>query len=118
MPLGKPWAYLLVGIVWGLWHLPLVLVGFAYPGHWLAGTAMFLILTTAFGVYLNELTLRNGSSILAGWAHGVFNSQKLGIWSLLFPGVNPLLGGYAGAVGLAVWVGIAVFASRSRGVRS
>jgi hypothetical protein len=117
MPLGKPRAYVLVGIVWGLWHLPLVLVGFTYPGYPLIGAVMFLALTTVFGVYLNELTLRNESSILAGWAHGVFNSQKLGIWSLLYSGVNPLLGGYAGVAGIAIWAGLAAIASRRRGVR-
>lgn len=103
MPLGKPRAYFVVGIIWGLWHLPLILVGFTYPGHPVLGTLMFILLTIGFGMYLNELTLRHRSSVVAGWAHGVFNSQKLGVWALLFPGVNPLLGGYAGALGLAIW---------------
>ncbi len=103
MPLGKPRAYLLLGIIWGLWHAPLVLVGFAYPGHPLIGIPMFMLVTTGFGIYLNEISLRHRSSVLAGWAHGVFNSQKLGVWAILFPGADPLLGGYAGAVGIAVW---------------
>lgn len=30
MPLGKPKAYLLVSIIWGLWHLPLVWIGFTF----------------------------------------------------------------------------------------
>ena len=58
--------------------------------------------------YLNELTLRHQSSILAGWVHGVFNTQKLGVWFLLFPQVSPYLGGYAGLTGLLVWFGLAV----------
>ena len=32
MPLGKWKAYLLVGLIWGLWHAPLVAIGFNYPG--------------------------------------------------------------------------------------
>jgi membrane protease YdiL (CAAX protease family) len=114
MPLGKARAYLIIGIVWGLWHLPLVLVGFTYPGHPLLGTFMFILLTIGFGIYLNELTLRHRSSILAGWAHGVFNSQKLGVWALLFPGVNPLLGGYAGALGLGIWFALGLLQMRRR----
>ena len=114
MPLGKPRAYLLLGIIWGLWHLPLLLVGFAYPGHPFIGVPMFILLTIGFGIYLNELTLRHRSSILAGWAHGVFNSQKLGVWAILFPGVNPLLGGYAGAIGLAVWFALGLLQMRMR----
>lgn len=110
MPLGKAKAYVLIGFIWGLWHLPLLLVGFTYPGRSLLGIPVFIALTTAFGAYLNELSLRNGNCVIAGWAHGVFNSQKFGVWPLLFPGVNPLLGGYAGLVGIVVWAGLALAA--------
>jgi uncharacterized membrane protein len=92
--------------------LPLVLVGFAYPGYPLAGALMFMLLTTAFGIYLNELTLHHKSSVLAGWAHGVFNSQKLGVWALLFPGINPLLGGYAGMLGISIWFVLGIWEGR------
>lgn len=114
MPLGKLRAYLLVGLVWGFWHLPLLLIGFTYPGYPLPGVLAFIALTIAFGVYLNELTLHHRSSILAGWVHGVFNSQKLGVWALLFPQVNPLLGGYAGLIGITVWLVLGVWEMRRK----
>jgi membrane protease YdiL (CAAX protease family) len=81
MPLGKGAAYLLMGAIWGLWHLPLILMGFTYPGHPLIGTLLFIALLTLFGAVLNEVTLRYRSSLLAGWLHGLFNSQKLGVWA-------------------------------------
>lgn len=109
--LGKKWkAYLLLGIIWGLWHAPLVAVGFKYPGSPVLGILFMMLLTTTLGIYINELTLRYRSAILAGWIHGVFNSQAYGIWSaLLFAGTNPFLGGISGLVGIAVLflVGIA-----------
>jgi hypothetical protein len=43
---------------------------------------------------------------LAGWVHGVFNSQKLGVWGILFPTMSPLIGGFAGVIGIAVWLGL------------
>lgn len=104
MPLGKLKAYALLGIIWGLWHLPLILSGFMYPGYPYWGIILFCILTFSLGIYMNELTIKYNSSVLAGWIHGLFNSQRLGIWTILFPGVNPLLGGYNGAVGLIVWM--------------
>jgi membrane protease YdiL (CAAX protease family) len=106
IPLGKFKAYCILGMIWGLWHLPLILIGFTYPGKPLPGIFLFIGLTTAFGIFLNELTLRYGSSILAGWIHGVFNSQKLGLWAILFPSMNPLIGGFAGVIGIAVWLGL------------
>ena len=114
LPLGRLRAHLLLGVIWSLWHLPLVLVGFMYPGHPLAGVLAFTVLTTGFGTYLDELTLRHRSSILAGWAHGVFNSQRLGVWALLFPDVHPLLGGFAGILGLCTWLLLGWRASRAR----
>lgn len=104
MTLGKFKAYLILGFIWGLWHLPLILIGFTYPGHPFTGFLVFVCLTTAFGIFLNELTLHYKSSVLAGWVHGLFNSQKLGVWALLFPAVNPLIGGYAGVTGIFIWL--------------
>ena len=112
MPLGKPKAYLLMGLIWGMWHWPLVLAGFMYPGNLFAGLIMFTTLTTVLGIYINELTLRQRSSILAGWAHGVFNTQRLGMWALLFPTFNPWLGGFSGLLGLAFWLLLGLWESR------
>ena len=112
MPLGKPKAYVLLGIIWGLWHAPLVAIGFNYPGYPILGILAMCGLTTAISISLNELRLRQNSTLLAGWAHGVFNSQAYGVWRLLFPTVNPLLGGMTGLIGMAVWAGIGLLMAR------
>ena len=112
MPLGKLKAYLLLGVVWGLWHLPLILIGFNYPGQPILGTLTFIAFTITFGIYLNELTLKHKSSILAGWVHGIFNSQKLGIWTLIFPTINPLIGGSVGMIGIMVWLSLGLWETR------
>lgn len=109
MPLGKVKAYILVGVIWGLWHAPLVLIGFNYPGYPILGVIWMAGMTTTLGIYINELTLRYRSSILAGWIHGAFNGQAYGIWRLLFPTVNPLLGGLTGLVGMLVWLVIGLW---------
>jgi hypothetical protein len=103
MPLGKPKAYAILGIIWGLWHAPLILVGLNYPGHPFLGVLGMIGVTTALGIYLNEQTLRHRSSILAGWIHGAFNCQVYGVWRVLFPDMDPLLGGFTGVVGIAIW---------------
>ena len=115
MPLGKARATLIGGVIWGLWHAPLILIGFNYPGYPLLGVIWMCGLTTALSLYINEMTLRNRSSVLAGWIHGAFNGQAYGIWRLLFPDVNPLLGGLTGLVGIAVWTALGLWTMRRRG---
>jgi membrane protease YdiL (CAAX protease family) len=112
MPLGRVRAYLIVGVIWGLWHAPLVLVGFNYPGYPVLGVFMMMAFTTAAGIYINEMTLRHRSSILAGSIHGALNGQAYGIWGILFPTMNPLLGGVAGLVGVAVWSAVGIWTAR------
>ena len=112
LPLGKPKAYLLLGVIWGFWHAPLVLIGFNYPGYPILGVIFMAALTSSLGIYLNEMTLRQRSSILAGWIHGAFNGQGYGIWRILFPNVNPLLGGMTGFVGIVVWLLLGLWYAR------
>ncbi len=114
MPLGRTRAYVLTGVIWGLWHAPIILVGFNYPGYPILGVIWMAGMTTALSLYMNELTLRHRSSILAGWMHGVFNSQGYGIWRLLFPDVHPLLGGFTGLVGIVVWLALGIWEMRRR----
>ncbi len=117
MPLGKLQAYTLVGVIWGLWHAPLILIGFNYPGYLFLGIVAMAGMTTAIGIYINEMALRNRSSILAGWIHGAFNGQAYGIWRILFPNVNPLIGGFTGVIGIAVWLILGLWiANRGRAV--
>ncbi len=119
MPLGKTRAYLILGVIWGLWHLPLVLIGFTYPNQPILGALLFIAMTSTLGIYINELTIQNNSCLLAAWVHGIFNAQKLGIWALLFPQVNVLLGGFAGVVGIVVWLLLGLWqVSRARSERA
>lgn len=104
MGLGKHKAYILLGLIWGLWHAPLVYAGFNYPGSPFAGISMMCLLSIAFGYFINEMTLHYKSTILAGFIHAAFNAQGFGIWLFLFPDANPLLGSPSGIIGAAYWL--------------
>jgi membrane protease YdiL (CAAX protease family) len=112
LPLGHARALLITGVVWGLWHAPLVYAGFNYPGRPWTGIFLMVAFTTLAGAYIGGLQIAYGSVFLAAFAHGVINSQIYGIWRPLFPTVDPAVGGAVGVVGLAVWAVLAVWAWR------
>lgn len=75
-PLGTAGTILVSGVVWGLWHAPLVLLGYNYapaPG-WLGLLAM-CGLTIGFGAVLAWLRLASGSVWPAALAHGALNAS-------------------------------------------
>jgi membrane protease YdiL (CAAX protease family) len=70
----------LVGLIWALWHLPLLLAGYNYPDHPLLGAlVLFPIELIAASFFLGWLTLRSGSFWPAAVAHGAVNSIEQGV---------------------------------------
>lgn len=73
LPLGTWPALILSGVVWGLWHLPVILLGYNYPDHrdvgWLLMTATCVI----WGVLFGWTRLATGSVWPAVIAHGALN---------------------------------------------
>ena len=75
MPLGTVPAIVASGVIWGLWHAPLVLLGYNYgdtPG-WLALLCM-CAMCIVLGAVLSWFTLRSGSVWPAIIGHGAINA--------------------------------------------
>jgi membrane protease YdiL (CAAX protease family) len=76
LPLGTAPAVLLSGVAWGLWHTPLILLGYNYgaetPG-WL-GVLMMTGTCVVVGAVFAWLRLRSASVWPAALAHGAFNA--------------------------------------------
>lgn len=71
-----PWpAIFLSGVIWGLWHAPVILLGHNYPGTpgWLALLAMVGFSTIMGGIF-GWLRLRGGSVWPAALAHSSLNA--------------------------------------------
>jgi membrane protease YdiL (CAAX protease family) len=75
LPLGQGPALLLSGAVWGLWHAPVVLQGYNYPGHPLLALPLMVLFATVFGTLLGWLRLASGSVGPAVVAHAVLNAS-------------------------------------------
>ena len=74
MPLGAIPAVLISGLIWGLWHAPLILLGYNYPDApgWL-GLAAMVVVCVIFGAIFGWLRLRSGSVWPSALAHAAFN---------------------------------------------
>lgn len=75
LPLGTVSALLVSGVIWGLWHAPLILLGYNYPEApgWL-GLVCTVVMCILVGAVFGWLRLRSGSVWPAALAHAAFNA--------------------------------------------
>jgi len=109
LPLGRWRAAVLYGGIWGLWHAPIIVGGFNYPGHPVLGPVMMCALTIAFALTQTALRLRYGSVLLTSFFHSCINTQGLGVLPMLVAGVSPILGGVTGVVGIVTFMALGVW---------
>ncbi|MDO9538763.1 MAG: type II CAAX endopeptidase family protein [Methanocalculus sp.] len=64
----------LVGIVWGLWHLPLMLVGLNFPDNPLAGNIVYIGWTIILGIIYSYAVLKTRSIWIAVLLHALTDS--------------------------------------------
>ena len=89
---------LIIGVIWGVWHAPLILMGHNYPEHPVPGVFMmiaFCVLVTPLMVFIRE---KSGSVIMAAIAHGTINALA-GLPILYLIGYKELLSGFTGLAG-------------------
>jgi uncharacterized protein len=77
MPLGGRTAMLVSGVIWGVWHWPVIAMGhnygLDYPGYPWTGMLMMVVFTFATGTFLSWVTLRGGSVWPAVIGHAAIN---------------------------------------------
>ena len=104
---------LVTGIIWGLWHAPLTIIGHNYGmGYWgfpFTGIGMMCVFCTVLGVFLSYITLKTGSCIPAILAHGAINGiAAIGMY-FTHDGGNPFVGPTpTGIVGLIPFILVAI----------
>lgn len=106
---------LFVGVVWGLWHAPIIAQGHNYPGHPVSGIFMMTLFTTTLSFPMAYCRFKSGSILGPSALHGMLNA--IGPLTAFFVvAANPLFGFVAGIAGIAVTllltVGICFFDKR------
>lgn len=101
--MGKVRGLLLVGVIWGVWHTPIVLMGHNYPGEPLVGSVLMVLGCIVLSFLFGFAVLKSGSVWLAAFLHMLNNT----VVPLLFAaGSRPdssILGFPWGVLGLIAW---------------
>jgi membrane protease YdiL (CAAX protease family) len=119
LPLGEIRASVLLGVIWGVWHLPLLLAGLNYPGVnlWLA-IVIFTFVTVALSfAYTWFYVASSGSVLVAAVFHASTNQFSDTFWvPPLLSGANPFAPSLVSAVLIMALV-VVVYGLFKRSVR-
>jgi len=63
----------ITGLLWGIWHVPIILLGHNYPEMPLFGSLMFIVLCTLMGPIYSWIRLKSGSVWGPCLLHGTTN---------------------------------------------
>jgi membrane protease YdiL (CAAX protease family) len=100
-PLGFWRACFVIGVIWGIWHAPIILLGHNYPQHPRIGVALMTLLTVLLSPLFAAVAMRAKSVVAAAVFHGSFNASA-GLPLLVVAGGNDLTTGVSGLAGLIV----------------
>lgn len=107
---------LICGVIWGLWHAPLTILGHnygvGYPGFPFTGILMMCVFCVVIGIIFSYVTIKTQSCIPAVMGHGLINGfASIGVcFSSVENPYNVFLGpAPTGVIGLLGFAIIAIY---------
>jgi membrane protease YdiL (CAAX protease family) len=104
LPLGEVKAAVIVGLIWGPWHAPLLLAGLNFADvNPLASIGIFIVAAIVLSLIFTRMYVAAGGAVLvAALVHASFNAYSDLLTTTDHLGGNPLVVTPGGAVGLAL----------------
>ncbi len=92
------------GVIWGIWHFPLILKGHNYPTHPVIGVFMMIGFCVLLSPVMTYLVIKSKSVISAAVFHGSINAFAASPLLFLTGGSDLTVGltGYSGFIAIAV----------------
>ncbi len=97
--LGFIKSNLLIGLIWGLWHAPIILMGHNYPEYPVIGVGMMCLFTTALAFPFAYIRLKTKSILGPCVMHGMINATAASLLYFTWGG-HSLVTGMTGVAGL------------------
>lgn len=110
-PLGTAPTLIINGLVWGLWHAPIIVMGYNYGQPNLLGVILMVGFTLLIGPLICWLRMRTASVWPGALAHGMINASAGTVVAIF--AIDPSMSFAASALG---WVGWIVFAVLIAGI--
>jgi membrane protease YdiL (CAAX protease family) len=105
--LGFLKSNLLIGVIWGLWHLPIILMGHNYPHHPYIGVLMMCLMTTGLAPVFGYVRMKTGSILGPCMLHGMINATAT-VFALYIQNPHELFSSITGVAGVVANVIIIV----------
>jgi len=71
--MGRLRGVLFLGLIWGIWHYPLIWMGHNYPGQPVQGTLLMTVYIICLGIVLGYVMLKTGAIWLVAFLHALNN---------------------------------------------
>lgn len=98
---GRVKGVVLLGIIWGLWHAPIIAMGYHYPGRPVLGVFTFIISSIVIGIYYSYAVFKTGSVWLAVLLHMITNTVGQLLMIYIAYSTDPIFSFGIGLYGIA-----------------
>jgi len=110
--LGKKRGVLILGLIWGAWHYPVIWMGHNYPGRPIAGTIMMTIFCVLLAYVLGHAMLKTGSIWLVAFMHAILDQTANYFGGMIYVANDQIFSFGIGLYGLATLAVIVFFLLR------
>jgi membrane protease YdiL (CAAX protease family) len=100
---------IVTGVIWGVWHYPLLLRGYDFPQNRLAALIVFPVTTIFLSIIFAWLLLKTGSIWSSSFAHAATNAIGGSLSLLLLGGGASLL--FVSYLGILAWIPLGAFSA-------
>lgn len=100
--LGGIKGVLLLGLIWGVWHSGLIIMGMNYSGQPLVGNLVMFLLTIVVGVFYSYAVLKTGSVWIAVILHLIIDTLEPIAWFYMSYPSDPIFCFGMGLYGILV----------------